>query len=78
MTCKASITQSALEGRNKVSVVDLNLGNIPDEMIDIDVLPLRQYFDSVAWKHLHQISKPLSLFSCSLSLQSNFFIIIDC
>ena len=60
-----------------MSVVDSNLGNIPDEMIDIDVLPLRQYFDSVAWKHLHQISKPLSLFSCSLSLQS-FLFIIDC
>ena len=71
MTCKASIAQSALEGRNnKVSVVDLNLGNIPDEMIDIDVLPLRH--DSVAWKHLQQISRPLSLFSCSLSLQSKF------
>ena len=62
MTCNASIAQRALEGMNKVSIGDLNLLNFPDEIIDTDVLPLHQYFDSVAWKHLLQISKPLSCF----------------
>ena len=50
MTCNASIAQRELEGINKVSIGDLNLLNFPDEIIDTDVLPLRQYFDSVAWK----------------------------
>ena len=51
-----SAAQRSLEGKEPVSLGELNIDGLPDEIIDVDVLSLRKYIQNPAWKHLLQRS----------------------
>jgi len=42
-TCKEIIAQRALEGKEQVSLGELDLSRLPDEVIDTDISSLRKY-----------------------------------
>jgi len=69
-TCKEIVAQRVLEGKEQVSLSELDLSSLPDEVIDTDVSSLRKYIDKIAWKHLLQSSKLLRfMLHNSLGLQ---------
>ena len=47
-----TVAHRALEGKQQVSLSELDINRLPDEIIDTDILQLQKYIDKAAWKHL--------------------------
>ena len=47
-----TVAHRSLEGKQQVSLSELDINRLSDEIIDTDILQLQKYIDKASWKHL--------------------------
>ena len=71
--CGKETAARALEGRGLVSVDNLHLEDIPNDVVDADISPLQQYTEKSSWKHLLQSGTAIHIFPPALNCHDIMF-----